>query len=88
MVLVEVDHLNAVKFEARARTHVIQCDQPPEFGGSDTAMTPPELLLSALGCCAGYYAVQYLKKHDLLMDGTHVRVSAEKKNVHSDSITS
>jgi putative redox protein len=41
-------------------------------------MTPPELLLASLGTCAGFYAAQYLKKHQLSTEGTIVRVSAEK----------
>ena len=78
MVKVEVNHLGAVQFEVKARTHVLLCDQPAEFGGSDKGMPPPELLLSSLGSCVAYYAVQYLKKNKLLTGGTRVRVSAEK----------
>ena len=36
--------------------HTIACDQPPENGGFDEGMTPPELLLASLGSCAGFYA--------------------------------
>jgi uncharacterized OsmC-like protein len=41
-------------------------------------MTPPELFLSALGSCAAYYAVAYLKKKGLTRGGVEVRVTAEK----------
>jgi len=75
---VTIEHLGAVQFEIRARQHTIACDQPPENGGYDEGMTPPELLLAALGSCAGFYAAQYLRKHKLANEGTHVRVSAEK----------
>jgi len=75
---VTVEHLGAVQFEIKARQHTIACDQPLENGGFDEAMTPPELLLAALGSCAGFYAVQYLRKHHLAEEGTRVRVSAEK----------
>ena len=40
---VTVDHLGAVQFEIKARQHTIPCDQPPENGGFDEGMTPPEL---------------------------------------------
>jgi uncharacterized OsmC-like protein len=51
---------------------------PPENGGFDEGMTPPELSLASLGSCVGFYAAQYLKKHELATEGTVVRVSAEK----------
>jgi uncharacterized OsmC-like protein len=41
-------------------------------------MTPPELLLAALGSCAAYYAVAYLKKKGLAAPGTRVSVTADK----------
>lgn len=75
---VSVEHLGGVQFEIKARQHRIACDQPAENGGFDEGMTPPELLLASLGACAGFYAAQYLKKHQLATDGTLVRVSAEK----------
>jgi len=73
-----VEHLGEVQFEIKARQHTIACDQPQENGGFDEGMTPPELLLAALGSCAGYYAAQYLRKQKLQGAGTLVRVSAEK----------
>ena len=79
MIQVEVNYLTAVQFEAKARSHIVLCDQPAELAGFDKGMTPPELLLASLGSCAGYYAVEYLKKHNLLADGTRVRVTAEKE---------
>ncbi len=73
-----VEHLGGVQFEIKARQHRIACDQPPDNGGFDEGMTPPELLLASLGSCVGFYAAQYLKKHELATEGTVVRVSAEK----------
>lgn len=73
-----VEHLGAVQFQIKARQHQIASDQPTENGGFDEGMTPPELFLASLGTCAGFYAVQYLKKHNLSREGTLVRVSAEK----------
>ena len=75
---VRVEHLGGTQFEIRARQHRIACDQPAENGGFDEGMTPPELFLASLGSCAGFYAAQYLKKHDLATQGTVVRVSAQK----------
>jgi len=75
---VTVEHLGAVQFEIKARQHTIACDQPPENGGYDEGMTPPELLLASLASCAGFYAAQYLRKFKLATEGTHVRVVADK----------
>lgn len=74
----EILHLGGVKFEAVARGHQVICDQPPDNGGSDTGMTPPEFLLVSLGTCAGFYAAQYLKTRSLPADGLKVKVVAEK----------
>ena len=75
---ITVEHLGALQFEIKARQHTIVSDQPPENGGHDEGMTPPELLLASLGSCVGFYAAQYLRKHKLATEGTRVRVTAEK----------
>jgi len=74
-----IEHLGAVQFEIKARQHVIASDQPPENGGFDEGMTPPELFLAALGSCAAFYAAAYLRKHKLADQGTKVRVTADKR---------
>jgi putative redox protein len=78
MVEVSVDHLGAVQFEIQARRHTIVCDQPESNGGFDEGMTPPELMLASLGACAAFYAVDYFKRQKLAVEGTKVRVTAEK----------
>jgi uncharacterized OsmC-like protein len=75
---VKITHLDQVKFTIQARSHSIVCDQPPENGGEDTGMTPPEFLLASLGSCAAFYAVQYLKTRNLAESGVEVTVTAEK----------
>src|ERR1700758_4014783 len=75
---IRVEHLGGVQFEIKARQHVVVSDQPPENGGFDEGMTPPEMLLASLGSCAGFYAAQYLRKHKLANEGTIVRVTADK----------
>lgn len=75
---VSIEHLGAVQFAIQARQHEIVCDQPAENNGYDEGMTPPELLLAALGSCAAYYAVDYLTRNGILLEGVSTRVSAEK----------
>jgi len=73
-----VRYVDGVRFTAKARGHEVVCDQPPDNSGTDAGMTPPEFLLTSLGTCAGFYAVQYLRARGLAADGLTVRVSAEK----------
>src|ERR1051326_2562119 len=75
---VTAEYTGGVAFEVAARGHRIICDQPRDNSGADGGMSPPELLLSALATCAGYYAVQYLSTRGLPADGVAVRVVAEK----------
>jgi len=75
---VRVTQKEGVQFSVNARTHELTSDQPAENGGQDTGMTPPELLLGALGSCAAYYAVEYLRTRKLAETGVRVQVTAEK----------
>ena len=75
---VQVLQTEGVRFSVKARTHELVSDQPAENGGKDSGMTPPELLLGALGSCAAYYAVEYLRTRKLTDVGVKVRVTAEK----------
>lgn len=78
MLEVITNHLGAVQFEINARSHRIYSDQPVENGGFDEGMTPPELMLASLGACAGYYAIDYLKRSKVPAEGVRVRTTAEK----------
>ncbi len=64
--------------EAFARFHRVVCDQPFDEGGTDIGMTPPELMLSSLGCCAMHYAVEFLRARHLAVDHLELHVSAAK----------
>ncbi|HWQ53525.1 MAG TPA: OsmC family protein [Bryobacteraceae bacterium] len=76
---ITVQHVSGVQFGVETRGHRIVSDQPLENSGTDTGMTPPELLLASLGTCAGYYAAQYMMARSLPMAGLEVKVSAEKE---------
>jgi len=53
---VNIQFLSGTKYEVDARGHKVICDQQVDSGGEDAGMTPPEVLLAALGTCAMYYA--------------------------------
>ena len=48
---------------ATVRGHEVKFDQPPTWGGEDTAATPMELVLSALGACIATVAKLITQKH-------------------------
>ncbi|MGD0015754.1 MAG: OsmC family protein [Bryobacteraceae bacterium] len=73
-----IRYVDGVKFEAEARGHRVISDQPAANRGTDAGMTPPEFLLTSLGTCAGFYAVEYLRARSLPVDGLSVRVTADK----------
>jgi len=75
---VTIQYLGNVKFVVIARGHRVISDQPPDNGGSDSGMTPPEFLLASLGTCAGFYAAKYLQSRSLPEEGLEVKVTAEK----------
>jgi putative redox protein len=62
---------------AFAGFHRVVCDQPFDEGGSDSGMTPPELMLAALGCWAMHYASEYLKARHLAPAEVKLRVTVE-----------
>lgn len=75
---VKITHIRRTRFRVQARQHIIESDQPPENGGDDLAMTPPEIFLAALGSCAAFYTAQFLSSRKLDESGLEVRVQAEK----------
>ncbi len=75
---VRIRHGKDMQSEAFARFHRVVCDQPFDEGGGDNGMTPEELMLSALGCCAMHHATAYLRARRLSLDGVELKVSATK----------
>jgi uncharacterized OsmC-like protein len=63
---------------AFARGHQVICDQPVSEGGADAGMTPPELLLSAIGACAMHYAAEFLKARNLSVEKIRIKVTGDK----------
>jgi uncharacterized OsmC-like protein len=70
-------YIEGAKFETRIGAHFIVCDQPVSAGGDDTGVTPPELLMAALGSCAGQHALEYLRGRGMPSTGLSIEVLAE-----------
>ncbi len=75
---IDIEHMGDVQFSITTRGHVIYSDQPEDNNGYDEGMTPPEIFVGALGACAAFYAVAYLKRKGLPHEGTRVEAYAEK----------
>jgi ribosomal protein S12 methylthiotransferase accessory factor len=53
--------------------HVIRTDQPVSNGGEDTAPSPFQLFLAAIGTCAGIYVAGFCQKRGLPTEGVRIR---------------
>jgi ribosomal protein S12 methylthiotransferase accessory factor len=60
----------------RYKGHVVETDQPPSAGGTDTAPAPFDLFLSALGACAGIYALRFCQERGLPTEGLGLTLDA------------
>jgi putative redox protein len=58
--------------------HVFQGDEPSENGGKDAGPDPYELLLAALGACAGTTVQMYADRKQWPLEGVHVVLSYAK----------
>ncbi len=71
-----------VLVETESRGHKVMVDEPASLGGTDTAMNPVELLLSALGSCQSIVARTYAEKFDI--DLKNFRVELEGGDIDLD----
>ncbi|ACL67538.1 OsmC family protein [Anaeromyxobacter dehalogenans 2CP-1] len=56
--------------------HVIRTDQPVASGGEDSAPSPFNLFMAAIGTCAGIYVLGFCQKRELPTDGIRLRQRA------------
>jgi putative redox protein len=56
--------------------HAIRTDQPAANGGEDSAPSPFNLFLAAIGTCAGIYVASFCQRRDLPTDGIRIRQRA------------
>ena len=60
------------------RSHEWHADEPLEAGGTDTAPTPGELMLGALGSCMAITCKLYAKRKGWALDGVEVKLDYER----------
>ena len=61
------------KVDTQIGKHVIRTDQPVANGGEDTAPSPFNLFLAAIGTCAGIYVAGFCQKRGLPTEGIQLR---------------
>jgi len=66
------------RVSAQIGNHRISTDQPVSNGGSDTAPSPYDLLMSSIGCCAGYYVQQYCESKGVSTEGIRLTLKQQK----------
>src|SRR5262245_22244031 len=62
------------------RTHTLYADETLEDGGADTAPTPPELLLGALGACICMTTKMYAKRKNWPLEEVQIALEQERFN--------
>ena len=67
--------------------HWTAIDTPKETCGSDAATRPMELVLLALGSCAGSDIVSILKKKQVMLEGFKVNIDAERADSYPKVFT-
>ena len=60
------------RVDAEVGSHVIRTDQPRHNGGEDTAPTPFQLFLAAMGTCAGIFVQGFCAKRELPTEGIRI----------------
>jgi len=68
--------------EVEARGHRLVADEPREAGGSDTGLTPYELLLAALGACTSMTIRLYARRKGWPVTGVEVRLRHDR--IHAE----
>ncbi len=61
------------RVDTRIGPHLVRTDQPAANGGEDSAPSPFNLFLAAIGTCAGIYVAGFCQKRDLPTEGIRIR---------------
>jgi putative redox protein len=60
------------RVDAKLGVHVVHTDQPHDNGGEDTAPSPFQLFLAAIGTCAGIFVQGFCAKRSLSTEGLRI----------------
>lgn len=62
------------------RHHVYHADEPLDNGGTDTAVTPTEMLLGALGSCVAMTVKMYAQRKNWPLESVEIHLEMERFN--------
>ncbi|MGK9475545.1 OsmC family protein [Melioribacter sp. OK-6-Me] len=83
-----VKHVKGVTFLGKTDSnHWVAMDGPEQFGGSDAAIRPKELVLIALGGCTGSDVAVILNKKKVKYDAFEINIQAEVQETHPQVFT-
>lgn len=85
--MVHITLLDKYRCSSQARHHTVYADEPQEIGGTDTAQTPNELLLSALGSCTAITVQMYAERKGWVFSALSVDLSMESENTPEGRVT-
>lgn len=78
-----IKQLQGITFVGKTDSgHWITMDGPENFGGSDAAIRPKELLLLSLGGCTGSDVTSILSKKRVKLDNFELNLTAEVSEEH------
>ena len=78
-----VKQLQGITFVGKTDSnHWVPMDGPENFGGSNAAIRPKELLLLSLAGCTGADVSAILEKKRVKLDGFEINISAESTDKH------
>jgi putative redox protein len=78
-----IKQLQGITFASKGSSNRwIMIDGPEEFGGSNAAVRPKELLLHSLGGCTGSDVVSILSKKRVKLDGFEINITADMTDEH------
>ena len=78
-----IKQLQGISFIGKTDSnHWVPMDGPENFGGSNAAIRPKELLLLSLAGCTGADVSAILQKKRVKLDGFEINVSAESTETH------
>jgi ribosomal protein S12 methylthiotransferase accessory factor len=60
------------RVDAQVGPHTVRTDQPVSYGGEDTAPSPFQLFLAAIGTCAGIFVQGFCAKRDIPFEGIRI----------------
>jgi len=63
--------------EARSRGFTIDLDEPREFGGQDSGISPGELLLAGLGGCMSMVLTAFARQHRIVIRDLWIEVDGD-----------